>query len=97
MEQYPKWFLALNFPNVVIAMVLMIFYMFGGIHPFGDVDNWFYSFIIYIFNQLLWISPIVLFFVSIFSWGWCRERLAIYTAIAAWVINIISILIVVNA
>lgn len=90
MEQYPKWFLALNFPNIIIPMIVMIFFMFGGVHPFGDVDNFFWSFVIYIFTQLLWIVPIVLFFISLISWGWIREKLALVTACVGWVFNIAS-------
>ena len=60
MSQYPKWFLAINFPNIIFAMAMMTFFMFGGVHPFGDVDSVFWSFIIYLFTQLLWIVPIVL-------------------------------------
>lgn len=94
MSQYPKWFLALNFPNVIIGLVTMLFFMFGGIHPFGDVENMFWSFIIYLFCQIFWIAPIILFFVSVLSWGWMRERLAIFTALAGWAINITAICIV---
>lgn len=94
MSQYPKWFLALNFPNIIIAMMTMIFFMFGGIHPFGDVDNWFWSFVIYMFCQLFWILPIALFFVSVLSWGWIRERLALVTCSFGWAINITALLII---
>lgn len=94
MSQYPKWFLALNFPNVIIALITMIFFMFGGIHPFGDVDNWFWSFLIYLFCQLFWVAPVFLFFVSVLSWGWMREKLAIVTALAGWAINITALAIV---
>ena len=90
MSQYPKWFLALNFPNIIIPMIVMIFYMFGGVHPFGDVDNFFWSFVIYIFTQLLWIVPIILFFISLISWGWIREKIALVTACVGWAFNIAS-------
>lgn len=65
--------------------------MFGGIHPLGDVDNWFWSFMIYLFTQLLWIAPIILFFASIISWGWMREKLALATALAGWAINLLAV------
>lgn len=97
MSQYPKWFLALNFPNVIIPLVTMIFFMFGGIHPFGDVDNTFWSFFIYLFSQIFWIMPIALFFISVASWGWMREKIALWTAAAGWVINIIAIYIILAA
>ena len=46
MSQYPKWFLAINFPNIIFAMATTTFFMFGGVHPFGDVDAVFWSSII---------------------------------------------------
>lgn len=91
MDQYPKWFLALNFPNVLIALVTMIFFMFGGVHPFGDVDNMFWSFIIYIFTQLFWLLPLALFFISVLSWGWAREKVALWVAGAGWAINLAAL------
>lgn len=97
MHQYPKWFLALNFPNVIIAMVTMIFFMFGGVHPFGDVDSLFWSFIIYIFNQLLWVVPIALFFISVIAWGGVREKLAVGTAIAGWAVNALALFFIFTA
>lgn len=97
MSQYPKWFLALNFPNIIIAMITMIFFMFGGVHPFGDVDNWFWSFIIYLFCQLFWIIPIAAFFISVISWGWMREKLAIITCLCGWIVNIVGAAIILSA
>ena len=97
MSQYPKWFLAINFPNIIFAMAMMTFFMFGGVHPFGDVDSVFWSFIIYLFTQLLWMVPIVLFFISVFAWGWARERLAVGCCAAGWVVNVIAFLLLYNA
>lgn len=97
MSQYPKWFLAINFPNVIIPLFTMVFFMFGGIHPFGDVDSWFWSFFIYLFTQFLWILPIALFFISIISWGWIREKIALATCSIAWIINIVAIFIILFA
>lgn len=97
MNQYPKWFLALTFPNILIPFVTMIFLMFGGVHPFGDVDSMFWSFMIYIINQLFWLLPAALFFISLFCWANIREKMAIGTAIAGWVVNIGAILSIVTA
>lgn len=95
MDQYPKWFLALNFPNIILAMVLMVFFMFGGLHPLGDVESIFWSFVLYVITQLIWVLPIILFFISIFAWGWARERLAIGCCCAGWLINMLALYIVV--
>lgn len=97
MSQYPKWFLAINFPNIIIAMITMMFFMFGGVHPFGDVDSWFWSFMIYLFNQLFWIIPVASFFISVVSWGWMREKLAIITSLCGWVVNAVGVAIILSA
>lgn len=97
MDQYPKWFLALNFPNVLIALGTMVFFLFGGIHPFGSYDSMFWNFIVYILTQLLWVMPCVLFFFSLMSWGMIREKLAIGVAIGGWIINAISLAFILNA
>lgn len=91
MDQYPKWFLALTFPNVIVPLVTMVFLMFGGVHPFGDVDSLFWSFLIYLFTQFLWLLPVALFFISLFAWGGMRERIAIATSLAGWLVNAIAI------
>lgn len=78
-------------------MVLMIFYMFGGVHPFGDFDNFFWSFMLYALTQMLWIFPLVLFFASVIAWGGIRERLAVILASVGWIINIVAIYFVLNA
>ena len=97
MSQYPKWFLAINFPNIIIAMITMTFFMFGGVHPFGDVDNWFWSFIIYLLTQLFWIIPIASFFISVISWGWMREKIAIFACICGWIVNAVGAAIILSA
>ena len=97
MDQYPKWFLAINFPNVIIAMGMMIFLMFGGLHPLGEVSSLFWSFMLYLITQLLWVLPIALFFISIFAWGWARERLAIGCCRAGWCINLLTFFVVLTS
>lgn len=87
MSQYPKWLLALNFPSLITAIFTMIIFMFGGLHPFGNVDSMFWSFIIYAFNQIFWVFPIILFFLSLISWAYMREKISVGCAVAAWLIN----------
>lgn len=94
MSQYPRWFLLFNFPNILIAIVTMIFIMFGGVHPFGQVDSTFWNFLIYLLSQLLWLAPILLFFVSLLAWGYIREKIAIATGLAGWIINLSTIAII---
>lgn len=91
MNQYPKWLLALNFPNILLAFVSMTLLMFGGVHPFGHVDSTFWSFMIYLLSQLLWVLPILTFFISLLSWGYTRYNIAVGTAIFGWIINITTL------
>ena len=37
------------------------------------------------------------FFISVFAWGWARERLAVGCCAAGWVVNVIAFLLLYNA
>lgn len=95
MNQYPKWLLALIFPGVIIPAGTMIFYLFGGVRPFGSSDHWFWDFMLYLLPQLLWVVPVISFFLSLFLWGWMREKAAIFTGIVGLIISIASVFILI--
>lgn len=97
MNQYPKWLLALNFPNIILAFVTMTLLMFGGTHPFGRVDSTFWSFFVYLITQLLWILPILTFFISLLCWGYTRYKLAVGTAVFGWGINLATLALILAA
>ena len=63
----------------------------------ASVSSLFWSFMLYLITQLLWVLPIALFFISIFAWGWARERLAIGCCIAGWCINLLTFYIVLTS
>ncbi len=95
MEQYPKWFLALLFPSVLIPIGTIVFYLFGNLHPFGNINNPFIDFLVYLLLQLFWLLPIAGFFTSLFLWGNVKERTAIITAIVGLLISLTSILLII--
>lgn len=94
MDQYPKWFLALIFPNVLIPVATVVFYLFGNLHPFGRVESPAFSFLIYLLMQLFWLLPIGSFFGSLFLWGNLKEHAAIITAVVGLLISLTSILLI---
>ncbi|HRF86926.1 MAG TPA: hypothetical protein PLN34_10340 [Alloprevotella sp.] len=64
MKEIPKWMLALA--GISLAPVLFCpFYLFGGVAPFGTGTGKATGFLLYVLTQLLWVAPVVLFFVSL--------------------------------
>ena len=61
MSLYPKWLLALAGLNL-LSLLLSVFYLFGGVQPFGTSDNAVVRFLLYVAAQLLWLAPIGCFF-----------------------------------
>lgn len=72
MSDYPKWLLALAGTNL-IPLLLCPFFLFGGLHPFGTSENGFLAFLLYLLTNLLWIVPILLFFVGLELYRRCYE------------------------
>ena len=64
MNDYPKWRLALAFLNI-IPVFLSVFFLFGGL--FKAPSSWgaFIGLLIYLLVNLLWILPIVAFFIGL--------------------------------
>lgn len=96
MNQYPKWLLAMNLPNIVVPMCVMIFYMFGYSIANG-LDSMFWEFILYLLQQLLWIVPLSTFFLSLLAWGMYHERGSVVIAIFGWLFNTVAVLLLVLA
>ena len=64
MKEIPKWMLALA--GISLAPILFCpFYLFGGVAPFGTGTDKATGFLLYVLTQLLWVAPVVLFFVSL--------------------------------
>jgi len=81
MSLFPRWMLLLA--GVSLLSVLLIpFYLFGGLHPFGTSTNSVLALLLYVLTNLLWAVPVVLFFVSLDQYGRGRRRLAVVLAVA---------------
>ena len=91
MNQYPKWLLALSFPNVLIPVGTLIFFLFGGVTLFDTHDSTILDILQYILLQLFWLLPLASFFATLFLWGNTHERAAITTSIVGLLISFTSI------
>ena len=91
MNQYPKWLLALSFPNVLIPVGTLIFFLFGGVTLFDTHDSTILDILQYILLQLFWLLPLASFFATLFLWGNAPERAAVVTTIVGLLISITSI------
>lgn len=77
MSDFPKWLLLLAGVSVLPTLVCPL-YLFG-VHPFGSSESHIARFLLYILTQLLWLIPLLLFFVSLDQYrrGWERRGIAI--------------------
>ena len=75
MSDFPKWLLALAGVSLV-PVLLSPLYLFGAT-PFGTSDSSLVQFLLYCATQLLWLLPLVLFFVSLDRYRRGFERIGI--------------------
>ena len=64
MKDYPKWLLALAFLNI-IPVFLSVFFLFGGLFKAPTSWGTFIGLLIYLLVNLLWILPILAFFIGL--------------------------------
>ena len=64
MKDYPKWLLALAFLNI-IPVFLRVFFLFGGLFKAPSSWGTFIGLLIYLLVNLLWILPILAFFIGL--------------------------------
>ena len=93
MRQYPLWLLILLSPTILVPVGTLVFFLFGNVVLWPEGDSTLLNIIQYLLIHLFWIGPIVSFFVSLFFWGWARERSSIYTAIGGLLLTAASILV----
>ena len=79
MSDFPKWMLALAGISL-LPVLLSLFYLFG-LQPFGTSPNALVRFLFYVATQLLWLLPLILFFVSLDLYRRGYERLGIAAAL----------------
>lgn len=64
MKDYPKWLLTLAFLNI-IPIFLSVFFLFGGLFKAPSGRGTFIGLLVYLLVNLLWILPIVAFFIGL--------------------------------
>lgn len=89
MNDFPKWLLALAGTNL-IPILLCPFFLFG-LQPFGTSDSGLVRFLLYLLTNLLWIVPILLFFVSLTLYRRCFELPAIVVAVIGLLFTVADI------
>lgn len=82
MREYPKWLLAMAFTGLT-SVLTSPFYMFAGIHLFGESENGFVSFLLYILQNLLWVLPVLLFFACLEFYRIGMQRTGVVLAVVS--------------
>lgn len=95
MNQYPKWLLLLLAPTVLIPIGTLVFFLFGDVRLWPATENVWSDVLHYVLLQLFWLGPIAGFFISLFFWGWMRERASIITALFALLLTAASVIVLV--
>lgn len=90
MSDFPKWMLALAGTNL-IPLLLCPFFMFGQLHPFGTSSYEVVNFLFYVLLNLLWVVPVILFFVSLELYRRCFEGPGIVVAVLGLLLTIADI------
>lgn len=90
MSDFPKWMLALAGTNL-IPLLLCPLFMFGGLHLFGVSEYAALNFLFYLLTNLLWLVPVLLFFVSLHLYRRCFEVPGIVVAVFGMLLTIADI------
>lgn len=62
------------------------FYMFGGLHIFGESETGFVNFLLYVFQNLLWVLPVLLFFATLEFYRIGMKRTGVAVAVTSLII-----------
>lgn len=79
MRDFPKWMLVLAGVNLLPLFFAPI-YLFGGLRPFGTTTYGVVNFLLYLLANLLWVLPVLLFFVSLDYYRRGYERVGVCVA-----------------
>lgn len=94
MRDYPRWLLVIAFLCVTPVFVSPL-YLFGGLTLFGRADNTLLRFLLYLLQNLLWVVPILGFFVSLDLYRRGFERWGVVVAIIGLLLAVLSFLLIV--
>lgn len=87
MQGFPKSLLALAFFNL-IAVLLSVFFLFGGMHIFGVSENGCVNVLLYVADQLLWLLPVTAFFASLKLYDYDKKALSYICATAGCLLTL---------
>ena len=90
MKDFPKWVLVIAGINLVPVLLSPLF-LFGA-QPFGNVKSAFGNFALYVCTQLLWVVPLLIFFISLDFYRRGYERLGVFIAFLGAVCSITGII-----
>ncbi|MBP3228482.1 MAG: hypothetical protein J6M53_06875 [Bacteroidaceae bacterium] len=80
MSLYPKWLLALAGVNL-LGLLLAVFYLFGGVQPFGTSGDAVVRFLLYLATQCLWVVPVACFFGALRAHDYQHPVLAVFISL----------------
>ena len=90
MREFPKWLLALAF-LCLVPVFLSVFFLFGGVHPFGRAGGGLSGVALYFLTQFLWVLPVVAFFLGLDRWRRGYERLGLCILLAGLALTIADV------
>ncbi len=94
MNVFPKWFLCLCFPALLSVLVSPL-YLFGGLNLFGYSGGWFTGALFFLLQNLIWLTPVILFFVSLHIFAQGYEKSGVALAVLNLCLMVLSFLIVI--
>lgn len=94
MRDFPQWLLAMTFTSLA-SVLTSPFYMFGGLHVFGESHYGVINFLYYILQNLLWVLPVLLFFATLEFYRIGMKRTGISIACISLVVAALSFVLLV--
>ena len=93
MKDYPKWLLALAFLNI-IPIFLSVFFLFGRLFKAPSSRGTFIGLLVYLLVNLLWILPIVAFFVGLNDYRRGYEKRGIALLVCGNLLTLLDFLLI---
>lgn len=87
MRDLPKWLIALAGTGL-LPLLAAPFYLLGIVKPFGTSDYAVLRFLLFVLSNLIWLSPVILFFVALDYYRRGFHRTGIVAAIAGLLLTV---------
>lgn len=89
MRDLPKWMIALAGTGL-LPLTVAPFYLLGAVRPFGTSDTGWLRFLLFVLANLLWLVPVVLFFVSLDFYRRGFRRTGVVVAVAGLLLAVLG-------